>query len=163
MQIDLAPRIVDLLAEIGLDPRCLKLEITESAIMDDPESASQMLDRSAHLGVQVGLDDFGTGYSSLSYLHRFPIDTLKIDRSFVCQMDDAEKNRQIVQSIVGLAHNLSMDVVAEGVETADQERQLTALGCEYGQGYFYSRPVDSVAATRLLADAQQKTALQHVP
>ena len=118
--------------------------------MGDPDSASAMLAHLRGLGIQVGIDDFGTGYSSLSYLHRFPIDTVKIDRSFVRQMDASVENMQIVQSIVGLAHNLSMDVIAEGVETEAQQNQLAALGCEYGQGYYFSRPVDSAAAAALL-------------
>jgi diguanylate cyclase (GGDEF)-like protein/PAS domain S-box-containing protein len=150
LQTDLAARVEKVLKEVGLDPRSLKLEITESAIVDDPESAAAMLERLRDMGIHVGLDDFGTGYSSLNYLHRFPIDTLKIDRSFVRQMLEADENLQVVQSIVALAHNLSMDVIAEGVETDAQRHQLVALNCEYGQGFFFSRPVDSAAAEALL-------------
>src|SRR5206468_2504740 len=120
------------LKQTGLDPRSLKLEITESAIMDNPDAAAAMLLQLRDLGIGVGIDDFGTGHSSLSYLHRFPIDTLKIDRSFVKQMDIGDENAEIVQAIVTLAHNLNMDVVAEGVETAEQRSQLRKMACEYG-------------------------------
>jgi diguanylate cyclase (GGDEF)-like protein/PAS domain S-box-containing protein len=151
LQAELAAEIERLLGETGLDPHSLKLEITETVIMDDPESASGMLAHLRALGVQVCIDDFGTGYSSLNYLHRIPVDTLKIDRSFVRQMDSAEENMQIVQSIVGLAHNLAIDVIAEGVETEAQRDQLAALDCEYGQGYLFSRPVDRAAAEAFLS------------
>jgi EAL domain-containing protein (putative c-di-GMP-specific phosphodiesterase class I) len=133
------------------------VEITESAIMNDPDSASAMLKDLRALGIQVCLDDFGTGYSSLNYLHRFAVDTLKIDRSFIKQMDDAEENMQIVQSIVGLAHNLSIDVIAEGVETEAQRCRLLGLSCEYGQGFYFSRPIDCMAAAELLAANSQKS------
>jgi diguanylate cyclase (GGDEF)-like protein/PAS domain S-box-containing protein len=151
LQADLTAEVQRLLCETGLDPRTLKLEITESAIMDDPGVASGKLARLRAVGVQMCIDDFGTGYSSLNYLHRFPVDTLKIDRSFVRQMDDTEENLQIVQSIVGLAHVLAIDVIAEGVETEAQRHKLAALNCEYGQGYFFSRPVDSAAAEAFLS------------
>jgi diguanylate cyclase (GGDEF)-like protein/PAS domain S-box-containing protein len=151
LQADLDAEVQRLLGETGLDPRTLKLEITESAIMDDPSGTSGKLVRLRALGVQVCIDDFGTGYSSLNCLHRFPVDTLKIDRSFVRQMEDAEENMQIVQSIVGLAHILSIDVIAEGVETEAQRNKLAALNCEYGQGYFFSRPLDSAAAEAFLS------------
>ena len=155
LQLDLATEIKRLLGDVGLDPRCLKLEITESAIMDDPDSASKMLAELRALGIQVCIDDFGTGYSSLNYLHRFAVDTLKIDRSFIQQMDGAEENLQIVQSIICLAHNLSIDVIAEGVETEAQRSRLAALSCEYGQGYYFSRPIDSATAQKLLAGRAQ--------
>jgi diguanylate cyclase (GGDEF)-like protein/PAS domain S-box-containing protein len=151
MQVDLATEIERMLVKTGLDPRCLKLEITETAIMGEPEAAAAMLVRLRILGIQVCIDDFGTGYSSLNYLHRFQVDTLKIDRSFVNQMDGAEENMQIVQSIVGLAHNLAIDVIAEGVETESQRQQLSDLQCEFGQGYLFSRPVDSAKAEELIA------------
>jgi EAL domain-containing protein (putative c-di-GMP-specific phosphodiesterase class I) len=150
LQNDLAERIEQVLDEIGFDPSSLKLEITESAIMDDPDAAAAVLTRLRALGIKVGLDDFGTGYSSLNYLHRFPMDTLKIDRSFVNQMDIAEENRQVVQTIVGLAHNLAMDVIAEGIETEEQRHQLAMLNCEYGQGYFFSKPIDAAKAEQFL-------------
>ncbi len=157
LHVELATEIGRLLGEVGLDPHSLKLEITESAIMDYPESAAAILAHLRALGVQVCIDDFGTGDSSLNYLHRFPVDTLKIDRSFVLHMDHDEENRQIIQSIVALAHNLALDVIAEGVETAAQQDQLAALNCEYGQGYFFSTPIDSEAAEVMLT-AQARTA-----
>ncbi|MBV9848852.1 MAG: EAL domain-containing protein, partial [Armatimonadetes bacterium] len=151
LQVDLAREVERILSETGLDPHSLKLEITESAIMDDPKAAAVLLAHLRDLGVQVCIDDFGTGYCSLNYLHQFPIDTLKIDRSFVRQMEEAEENRQIVQSIVVLAHNLALDVIAEGVETEAQRHRLASLNCEYGQGFLFSKPVDSAAAAAFLA------------
>jgi len=134
--------IAQLLEESKLPPRCLKLEITESVFSDNIEAAVTLLTQLRNLGVQLSIDDFGTGYSSLSYLQRFPIDTLKIDRSFVTQMMENEENLAIVRTIVALAQNLGMDVVAEGVETEDQLRLLRKLECENGQGYLFSSPLD---------------------
>ena len=102
------------------------------------------------LGVQLSIDDFGTGYSSLSYLHRFPLNNLKIDRSFVSRMTTADDNSEIVGTIATLARNLGMEVIAEGIETEEQHQQLKTLGCEYGQGYLFSRPVDSDGVAHLL-------------
>src|SRR5262249_48773683 len=150
LRLDLAAEVKRLLDELALSPSCLKLEITESSIMEDANSASLILDQLRKLGVQVCIDDFGTGYSSLNYLHRFTVDTLKIDRSFVRHMFETEENRRLVQSIVDLAHNLSIKVVAEGVETEPQRELLRALRCEFGQGYLFSRPVDGATAERLL-------------
>jgi diguanylate cyclase (GGDEF)-like protein/PAS domain S-box-containing protein len=151
LQAGLVEQVERRLRDSGLDPRSLKLEITESAIMSDPKSAADALERLRSLGVRIAIDDFGTGHSSLSYLQQFPIDTLKIDRSFVRKMHDQVKDREIIQAVVSLAHNLGMDVVAEGVETSDQWDQLDILGCEYGQGFFFSRPVDGPVAEALLA------------
>jgi EAL domain-containing protein (putative c-di-GMP-specific phosphodiesterase class I) len=109
-----------------------------------------VLDQLKELGIELCIDDFGTGYSSLSYLHKFPIDTLKIDRSFVSRIGETGENLEIVKAIVMLARSLRMEVIAEGVETAVQLAQLRAIGCEYGQGYFFSKPLDSDAATALL-------------
>ncbi|MFP5259171.1 MAG: EAL domain-containing protein, partial [Acidobacteriota bacterium] len=122
----------------------LKLEITESVLMEHPESAMLKLRGLRELGVGIGIDDFGTGYSSLAYLQRFPIDTLKVDRSFVSGMEE-QGNRVIVRSVVSLAHNLGYDVVAEGIETASQLEDLAGLGCDLGQGFLYARPMDEVA------------------
>jgi len=149
-QPDLSEQIERILQETNLDPRSLKLEITESAIVENAEAATVMLARLRQLGIQLYMDDFGTGYSSLSYLHRFPTDMLKIDRSFVSRMSFDNENAEIVRTIVTLAHNLGMSVTAEGVETAEQLALLKALKCEYGQGYFFSKPMDSEAATALI-------------
>jgi EAL domain-containing protein (putative c-di-GMP-specific phosphodiesterase class I) len=154
-QPGLIDRIKEILAQSGIDPGSLKLEITESAIIDNTETAAAMLKQIKALGIKVSLDDFGTGYSSLSYLHRFPIDTLKIDRSFVTRMN-LPKNSEIVRTIVTLASNLGMDVIAEGVETGDQIVQLTGMNCEYVQGYLFSQPIDSESARRLLEEIYHK-------
>ena len=137
----LVENIAQLLEESQLPPRCLKLEITESVFSDNIEAAVKLLTQLRELGVQLSIDDFGTGYSSLSYLQRFPIDTLKIDRSFVTQMMENEENLAIVRTIVALAQNLGMDVVAEGVETEDQLSLLRKLECENGQGFLFSTPL----------------------
>ncbi|MBV8882539.1 MAG: EAL domain-containing protein [Chroococcidiopsidaceae cyanobacterium CP_BM_RX_35] len=149
-QLDLSDRIEQILQEFSLDPRTLKLELTESAIVENVESANLMLAQLRKLGIQLCMDDFGTGYSSLSYLHRFPIDMLKIDRSFVSRMSLDNENSEIVRTIVTLAHNLGMNMTAEGVETAEQLALLKELKCEYGQGYFFSKPINSEAATALI-------------
>jgi diguanylate cyclase (GGDEF)-like protein/PAS domain S-box-containing protein len=156
-QADLIDQISSALRESGLRAGNLKLEITESMVMENIDTAIDMLMQLRNLGVGISIDDFGTGYSSLSYLHRFPIDTLKIDRSFVTQMTDNSENAEIVRTIVTLARSLDMAVVAEGVETADQLRQLGELGCDYGQGYLFSRPVGAVQAAGLLTDEQFST------
>jgi diguanylate cyclase (GGDEF)-like protein/PAS domain S-box-containing protein len=151
-QPNLIEMVSDILADTKLDPRSLKLEITESVVMENIDTATEMLRQLRALGVQLSIDDFGTGYSSLSYLHRFPIDTLKIDRSFVTQMVDNNENIEIVRTIVMLAQNLGMDVVAEGVETKEQLALLRKLGCENGQGYFFSRPVSVGGAEKIISD-----------
>ncbi|HKY43119.1 MAG TPA: diguanylate cyclase [Pyrinomonadaceae bacterium] len=140
-QPGLVENIANLLQEFKLPPRCLKLEITESVFTDNIEAAVGLLTQLRELGVQLSIDDFGTGYSSLSYLQRFPIDTLKIDRSFVTQMMENEENLAIVRTIVALAQNLGMDVVAEGVETEEQLKLLRKLECENGQGFLFSTPL----------------------
>ena len=151
-QPNLIEQVRAILADTKLDPRSLKLEITESVVMENIDTATEMLKQLRALGVQLSIDDFGTGYSSLSYLHRFPIDTLKIDRSFVTQMVDNNENIEIVRTIVMLAQNLGMDVVAEGVETKEQLALLRKLGCENGQGYFFSRPVSVGGAEKIISD-----------
>ncbi len=156
-QPDLVERIRAILAATGLSAESLKLEITESVVMDDVESAIAVLKQMKALNVKLGIDDFGTGYSSLSYLSRFPTDTLKVDKSFVGRMElESEgENVAIVRTIVALAHALGMDVIAEGVETAAQLSRLRAIGCEYGQGYFFAKPLPSEDATALMASEPQ--------
>ena len=151
MQSDLVDVILRVLDETGLNPSCLRLELTESVIMENAESVVGKLSQLRSLGVQVHVDDFGTGYSSLSYLQRLPVDTLKIDRTFVSQLGIQKESAEIVGAIVTLARNLSMSVAAEGIETAEQAASLKALDCEYGQGFFYYRPLESSAIEALLA------------
>jgi diguanylate cyclase (GGDEF)-like protein len=139
---DLLEQVRDVLRETGLDPSGLKLEITETVVMENIETAAHTLEQLRALGVELSIDDFGTGYSSLSYLQRFPVSTLKIDRSFVSRMTESEGTAEIVRTIMRLAQNLGMDVVAEGVETEGQRAQLRGFECEFGQGYYFSRPMD---------------------
>jgi diguanylate cyclase (GGDEF)-like protein/PAS domain S-box-containing protein len=148
-QTDLVEQLQQVLASTGLDPSRLWLEITEGVIMDNAEFSAQRLNQLKELGVKFCVDDFGTGYSSLSYLHRFPVDRLKIDRSFIASMH-AQRNLEIVRSIITLAHNLNMDVVAEGIETGAQLAHIRAFVCEYGQGFFFSKPLSAQAAEELL-------------
>ena len=150
LQPDLVEQIAHAIQTVGLDGRTLKLEITESIAMNDVESTISMLLQLKALNLQLSIDDFGTGYSSLSYLHRFPTDTIKVDRSFVSRMGDENEDSHIVQTIIMLGHNLGMNIVAEGVETAEQLRRLRALKCEFAQGYYFSRPVPSSTAAALI-------------
>jgi diguanylate cyclase (GGDEF)-like protein len=146
-QPTLVADIQDILDETHIEAKHLKLEITESAVMENAEMAVRLLKRLKALGVQLSIDDFGTGYSSLSYLHRFPVNTLKIDRSFVGRIGEAAENIEIVRTVISLAENMGMEVVAEGVETLSQLTQLRKLSCQYGQGYLFSRPVDADSVT----------------
>jgi EAL domain-containing protein (putative c-di-GMP-specific phosphodiesterase class I) len=139
------------LSEAGLPAANLVLEITESTLIQNPQLVRTVLQQLIHLGVAVQLDDFGTGYSSLTVLHDFPGDTLKIDRTFVDTMTDRPESQAIIRSIVGLAHNLGLRVIAEGIEHADQLRALLELGCEYGQGYHFARPLPTQEIEALLA------------
>jgi len=151
-QKDLVGQIRSILIETQINPACLKLELTESAVMENAERVISMLQEIRELGIHLSIDDFGTGYSSLSYLHRFPINTLKVDRSFVGTMEEGTENGEIVRTIVALAKTLNLNVVAEGIETIHQLHQLRVLGCEYGQGYLFSRPVPVEEAEKLLND-----------
>lgn len=150
LQADLAEQVNASVISTQLDPRCLKLEITESHLMENSDKAVTMMNRLRSLGIEICLDDFGTGYSSLSYLHRLPVNFLKIDRSFVYRMVESKENGEIVHTIVKLAQNLKMKVIAEGIETAEQVAKLRLLGCEYGQGYFVSQPLDAAAAAEFI-------------
>jgi diguanylate cyclase (GGDEF)-like protein len=154
-QPNLIEQVKLILEETDFDPRCLRLEITESVVMENAEQAAHMLSQLRELGVHLSIDDFGTGYSSLSYLHRFPVTTLKIDRSFISRMGAGDENLEIVRTIMTLASNLGMEVIAEGVETKEQLAQLRALKCDYGQGYLFSRPVQSADAEQLIQERAQ--------
>jgi EAL domain-containing protein (putative c-di-GMP-specific phosphodiesterase class I) len=134
-----------------LCPGDLRLEITETALMDNPEQAAWILHELRALGVRVYLDDFGTGFSSLSYLHRFPVDTLKIDRSFVASLAGRDNQPAIIESIVALAKTLGTHVIAEGVETTEQMDELIRLGCGQAQGFLFSRPLTARAAGESMA------------
>jgi diguanylate cyclase (GGDEF)-like protein/PAS domain S-box-containing protein len=151
-QQNLVQNIGAMLEELGIPPHALKLEITESTVMEDPTAAVEMLQKMKGLGIRLAIDDFGTGYSSLSYLHRFPLDTLKIDRSFISGEAQGLNGMEIARTVMPLAKNLQLDVVAEGVETAEQAQQLKNLECKYAQGFFFSEPVTADAAGALLSE-----------
>lgn len=148
----LVEHIKDVLGRTNISPRSLKLEITETAIMENGENAVAMLREIRDLGVQLSIDDFGTGYSSLGYLQQFPIDTLKIDRVFIRSMEDGRQNGEIVRAVLALASSLGLEVVAEGIESIHQYHQLRVLSCHYGQGFLFSRAVPKEDAERLLAE-----------
>jgi EAL domain-containing protein (putative c-di-GMP-specific phosphodiesterase class I) len=139
------------LAAVNLAPRYLKLEITESTAMLDAEATVAKLRTLKDLGVQLAIDDFGTGYSSLAYLKRFPIDSLKIDRSFVDAVGHDVQDTAIVQCVVALAKTLRLNVTGEGVENEDQATHLRGLGCQRGQGYLFARPLPAAQITELVA------------
>ncbi|BBD09191.1 EAL domain-containing protein [Desulfovibrio ferrophilus] len=150
-QVILVEQISCILEETGLPAANLKLEITESAIMQDAEGALSILRRLKSLGIKLSIDDFGTGYSSLSYLQRFPVDTLKVDRSFISEMGLNGENIAIVRAVVVLAQSMGLDVVAEGVELPEQLAQLRALECQYVQGFYFSKPLDTADARMFIA------------
>jgi EAL domain-containing protein (putative c-di-GMP-specific phosphodiesterase class I) len=143
------------LAKTGLDPKSLKLEMTESSIMGDPEATLCTLRALKLMNLGLEIDDFGTGYSSLSNLHLLPFDTVKIDRSFVKELGSADEGAEIVRTILELARSLEMRVIAEGVETEDQLRTLTALGCDCVQGYYFSKPKSAQMTESLMEERSQ--------
>ncbi|MGB7251868.1 MAG: EAL domain-containing protein [Phormidesmis sp.] len=149
----LAEEICELLERTQMKSQCLKLELTESAAMEDVSGTIAQLVKLKSLNLRLSLDDFGTGYSSLSYLHQLPTDTLKVDQSFVGRMEEkAGDDSEIVRTIISLGHQLGMDVIAEGIETAAQLRALRYLNCNYGQGYLFAKPLPSEAATALIVE-----------
>jgi diguanylate cyclase (GGDEF)-like protein len=150
-QARLVEQIAEVLQETGLQPPALRLEITESVLMDDQQVARDILTRLKALGVGLKIDDFGTGYSSLAYLAQLPFDTMKIDRSFTLQLEGGDCNTEIVKSILDMAHSLGMQVVAEGVEENEQITRLISMGCEFGQGFLFSRAVPAHEAECLVA------------
>jgi EAL domain-containing protein (putative c-di-GMP-specific phosphodiesterase class I) len=151
LQPSLAGEILQTLQESGLAPHQLHLEITESALLDNPETSKQVLVELRAHGIHLYIDDFGTGYSALSYLHNFPFDALKIDRSFVSKLGEGSKHTGMVSAIIAIAQSFGMDVIAEGVETSAQLELLQQLGCHNIQGYYFSRPLPAEAATEWLA------------
>jgi EAL domain-containing protein (putative c-di-GMP-specific phosphodiesterase class I) len=147
---ELTRDVAEILEEIGLDACRLELEITESILMDDAPLNAEIMRELKALGVKLSIDDFGTGYSSLSYLKRFPVEYLKIDRSFVSKLGEGPDDTALVSGVIGLAHTLSFKVVAEGVEAAEQLATLREVGCDLAQGYYLSVPLPSEAAKTLL-------------
>ncbi|MBW4430015.1 MAG: EAL domain-containing protein [Nostoc desertorum CM1-VF14] len=150
LQSNLNQEIREILKQTNLDARSLKLEITETTIIENNQSTIERLWQLQEMGVQLHIDDFGTGYSSLSYLHDFPISVLKIDRSFINQIDTSSKNAEIVSAIITLAHNLGIDVTAEGIERLEELELIEKLQCKYGQGYLFSKPVQADAVESLI-------------
>jgi PAS domain S-box-containing protein len=157
-QPGLTSEMLKALRETGVDPGCLRVEIIETIAMGDAEKSSPVLAQLRALGVRLSVDDFGTGYSSLSRLRKIPVDTLKIDRAFIANVDSDLENLEVVRAIIVLAHNLGLQVVAEGTETEQEVEQLKQLNCEMAQGYFFSRPADDQAIFELLAKNQNARA-----
>jgi EAL domain-containing protein (putative c-di-GMP-specific phosphodiesterase class I) len=151
---DLIENLASVLEDTGLEPKYLEIELTESLFMSDITPAVDLLHRMKALGVNLSIDDFGTGYSSLSYLSRFPIDVLKIDRSFVADITRDANDEAIVTSIIALAHNLKLAVIAEGVETSEQLDYLRRHGCDEMQGYYFSRPLPAREFEQLLIEGR---------
>lgn len=135
-------KLYEILSETDVQPNQIRLEITESLLMQNPDQTRQTLELCKKAGLKISIDDFGTGYSSLSYLHSFPIDTIKIDRSFVCRMVDEANSKALVNSLIALAGSLNMGTVAEGIENMAENDLLTAMGCQMVQGFLFARPMD---------------------
>ncbi len=148
----LVESVAQILTDTGLDPNLLELELTEGSIMKDPNQAIRKLHELKAMGIHISVDDFGTGYSSLNYLKRFPIDTLKIDKTFVRDINTDPDNEAIVSAIITLAHALKLNVIAEGVETQEQLESLRVLKCDEVQGYLFSQPLSVADFTALLAE-----------
>lgn len=157
--VDIVRMVADTLQRTGTASHKIKLEITESALIAEPAQAEEVLRGLRELGVTVALDDFGTGYSSLGYLHQFPIDTIKIDRSFVSRLHDGEKSMDIVAAIAGLAKTFKMSIVAEGIEQEEDIEALNALECDFGQGYYFSKPLPVPAAHDFIRENIIKTSV----
>jgi EAL domain-containing protein (putative c-di-GMP-specific phosphodiesterase class I) len=147
----LVSHVGDVLSRFEVEPSWLQLEVTETALISDVAACAGCFVELHELGVSLAIDDFGTGHASLSYLHRFPVDAIKIDRSFVAALGSGGRADAVSRAVIHLAHDLQMKTVAEGVETVDQLRELRALGCDLAQGYFFSRPVPPEELGALLA------------
>jgi diguanylate cyclase (GGDEF)-like protein/PAS domain S-box-containing protein len=157
MQPHLAKDVYQILSETGLRAESLKLEVTESSVMQNADTALKIMKDFEALGVRISSDDFGTGYSSLSYLNRFPFDNLKIDRSFIGRIDEDSKSEEIVRAILRLAENLNLEVVAEGIETETQLQRLIEFGCTFGQGFYFSEPIPSKNVEKMLTENSKET------
>lgn len=162
VDFDLVSLVARALEETGLEPRCLKLEITESTMVENIEYVASVMEQLKETGVKLSIDDFGTGFSSLSILHRFPLTSLKIDRSFVAQIKNAETPVEIVKTIVNLALSLDLEIIAEGVETIEQLSHLRQLGCHFGQGYCFAVPLEAGAVAELLGVSPTSSALYYL-
>jgi len=149
---DLVEMIASKLEETGFPANRLKLEITETVFFEHHDRAIEMLNRLRSLGITTDVDDFGTGYSNFGYLVRIPISTLKIDRSFVMMMDENPANREVIRTVIGLARNLGLSVIAEGIETEQHRDELRSLGCDYGQGYYFARPMGADQVEKFLIE-----------
>ena len=149
-KVGLYDDVKDILTQTGFPVERLELEITESVLFNASSDSLEILQNLKSLGLKIALDDFGTGYSSLNYLTVMPIDTLKIDKSFVDKAYESERESQVIKSIIELAHNLNLHVVAEGVETLNQKEMLKQLGCNSIQGYYFARPMSAYDVSRLL-------------
>jgi len=155
---DFCPRIAEILGETGIDPGQVEMELTESMLMDDAEDAIGKMHQLRSLGISLSIDDFGTGYSSLNYLMRFPLHTLKIDKSFVHALLDDGGNAAITKAIIAMAKSLNLSVVAEGVESRQQFDWLQENDCDIVQGYFFSPPLTSDSFGRFMSEASGKAA-----
>ncbi|MDJ0729268.1 MAG: EAL domain-containing protein [Crocosphaera sp.] len=153
---NLVEKIINTVQELGMNENCLKLEITESSIIKNTEEVCSILTQLKDLGIKLSMDDFGTGYSSLSYLYRFPFDTLKIDRSFIKDMAQSIDKLRLTQTIIHLANDFGMEVIAEGIETREQLQQLQQLGCPYGQGYYFAQPLTAQEAQKVILEGNNR-------
>ena len=156
---DVVERVAEILYRTGLAPSCLKLEITESVLMKNQEDVISKMRRLKDLGLRLALDDFGTGYSSLSTLSAFPIDTLKIDQTFVSRLGTEEQAKSVVEAIMGLSRSMKMDVTSEGVETDFQRHIIQGFGCQTGQGYLFDRPLDADAFGRRHVSSRESASM----
>jgi EAL domain-containing protein (putative c-di-GMP-specific phosphodiesterase class I) len=156
VQANLARRVAEILQETGLDPSCLELELTESTIMSNAEATITILQELKTMGISLAIDDFGTGYSSLSYLKHFPIDRLKIDRSFVCDITTNPDDAAIADAIIAMAHSLKLKVTAEGVEKQEQLKYLSTRNCDEMQGYILSYPIGAVEFAAFIREGIEK-------
>jgi EAL domain-containing protein (putative c-di-GMP-specific phosphodiesterase class I) len=155
-------KVGQVLAECGIEPQLLELELTESASMADADKSCALLAQLKAMGIRLAIDDFGTGYSNLNYLKRFPVDKLKIDRSFVADLLDSGDDLAISRAVIAMAHGLRLTVVAEGVETAGQLALLAEQGCDIMQGYYFSRPVPAEEFGRMLREGARLDPAPHV-